>query len=261
MDQGISKKLEEMIQKRIASSQGSTQEYRCSECHDTGWIGFRDENGIRYERKCECRLAREAEEKLQASGLADALKEQTFDSFRTDNAMQKNIKRVASEYVVALFERWDTPRRPWLYIGGNPGSGKTHICTAVCGDILRHNIGVKYMHWVTESKKLKFTRDEEYEDLVDEYTNPTVLYIDDLLKQKYTENAVFTESDIRIAFSILDARYQMNKPTIISTEWDLINQLLPADEGVFSRVYERSKEFTVRISRDQKYNFRMKEGE
>lgn len=255
-------KLEEMIKNRIAQcSTDSTPEYQCYECHDTGWIDILDENGNRFVRKCACRLAREAEQRMKDSGLGDALKEQTFESFRTDTALQEHMKRVAGEYVVTLFDKWDDQRRPWFYVGGNPGSGKTHICTAICGEILRHNVGVKYMQWLSDSRRLKYANDAQvYEDALDDYINPTVLYIDDLLKQKYAENPVFTEADIKIAFTILNARYLMNKPTIISSEWDLINQLLPADEGVFSRVYERSKDFTIRISRDIKNNFRI-EGE
>ena len=68
---------------------------------------------------------------------------------------------------------------------------------------------------------------------------------------------VFLTGNIKIAFSILNARYLMNKPTIISSEWDLINQLLPADEGVFSRVYERCKRYRVMIPRNAGNNFRL----
>lgn len=242
--------------------QNSMPVYRCSKCKDSGWIDYKDEEGRLIVDKCSCRLAREAEQRLQASGLADAVEQQTFETFKTDTPLQKHMKQTAQHYLDTLFLDWDKPRRPWLYIGGNPGAGKTHICTAVCGEILRHNIGVKYMQWLNESKKLKFAvNDENFEDAVDDYVNPTVLYIDDLLKQKYVDEPKFTEADIKIAFTILNARYLMNKPTIISTEWDLINQLLPADEGVFSRVYERSKGFTIRISRDQKNNYRMAGGE
>lgn len=250
-----------MIRSRIAqSSTESAPEYRCSECHDTGWIDIKDADGNRFVRKCSCRLAREAEERMRASGLGDALKDQNFETFRTETALQEHMKRIAQEYVVDLFDRWDDQRRPWLFFGGNPGAGKTHICTAVCGEILRHNIGVKYMQWAIDSKRLKYSSNEQvFEDDLNEFIQPTVLYIDDLLKQKYAENPVFTEADIRIAFSILNARYLMNKPTIISSEWDLINQLLPADEGVFSRVYERAKNYTVRISRNQEFNYRMRE--
>jgi DNA replication protein DnaC len=84
-----------------------------------------------------------------------------------------------------------------------------------------------------------------------------VLYIDDMLKQKYTERPTFTEADIKVAFMILNGRYLMNKPTIISSEWDLIDQLMEADEGVFSRVYERCKKHIVSIDRNPENNYRL----
>lgn len=62
---------------------------------------------------------------------------------------------------------------------------------------------------------------------------------------------------IKIAFTIINARYLMNKPTIISSEWDLVNQLLPADEGVFSRVYERCKGNRLTIERKMENNYRL----
>jgi DNA replication protein DnaC len=239
----------------------SKTDYKCHKCLDSGWLDFIDVNGNRFAKKCECRIAREAEERLHASGLADAVAVQTFDAFRTDTPVQEHTKRVAQQYLVDLFEGEDPQRRPWLYVGGNPGSGKTHICTAVCGEILKHNIGVRYMQWLEESKKLKYANnDESFTDAVNDYINPSVLYIDDLLKQKYTDRPVFTEADIKIAFMILNGRYLQNKPTIISTEWDLVDQLLEADEGVFSRVYERCKAHTIIIPRDPENNFRLNGG-
>ena len=240
----------------------SAPEYQCCKCLDSGWLDFYDDDGNRFAKKCECRLAREAEERLQASGLAEAVKKHTFDAFRTDTPVQEHTKRVAQQYLVDLFDNVDPQRRPWLYVGGNPGSGKTHICTAVCGEILKHNIGVRYMQWLEESKKLKYANSEEsFTDSVNDYINPSVLYIDDLLKQKYTAKPVFTEADIKIAFMILNGRYLQNKPTIISSEWDLVDQLMPADEGVFSRVYERCKAHMIRIGRSARNNYRIYGGQ
>ena len=230
--------------------------YKCEACKDTGWIEVDPET--RTVRKCSCRLAREAEERMRNSGLAEALDTQTLESFQTKTEVQKKMKETAERFISDLLGNPQNPRRPWLYIGGNPGSGKTHICTAICGEMLKKNIGVRYMQWVDVARQLKASvNDDDFEDLVADYINVSVLYIDDLLKQKYTLNPVFSEADIKIAFTILNARYIMNKPTIISSEWDLINQLLPADEGVFSRVYERSKGYRLTIERKLENNFRL----
>ena len=231
-------------------------QYKCERCKDTGWIETDPE--IRTVAKCSCRLAREAEERMRNSGLAEALDMQTFDNFMTRTETQRKIKEAGARYLENLFSEKNGSRRPWFYIGGNPGSGKTHICTAICGEILKKNIGVRYMQWLDVSRRLKANvNDEDFEDEVAEYINVSVLYIDDLLKQKYTANPVFTEADIKIAFTILNARYIQNKPTIISSEWDLVNQLLPADEGVFSRVYERCKGNRLTIERKMENNYRL----
>lgn len=235
--------------------------YRCNVCHDNGWIETRDENGCRIARKCECMKARQAEELMRASGLSEMLDSKTFDSFLTGSAMQERLKRTAIDYTKAVIESNGQPNRPWLYIGGNPGCGKTHICTAICGELLKNNVGVKYMQWLDESRNLKASvNDPDFDDEVYQYTAPTVLYIDDFLKQKYTENPVFTDADIKIAFTILNERYFQNKPTIISSEWDLTGQLFGTDEGTFSRVYERCKHgFLLTIPRSPEYNYRLRE--
>lgn len=208
--------------------------------------------------KCACRIAREAERRIMHSGLADAMNQQTFDSFVTKTPLQTQMKQTAQQYVKDVLASKGQQRRPWLYIGGNPGSGKTHVCTAVCGELLRANVGVKYMQWLDESRRLKATvNDDDFDEDVAEYVNIEVLYIDDLFKQKYTQNPVFSEADIKIAFTILNARYIQNKPTIISTEWGLIEQLLPADEGLFSRIYERCKGHTMTIPRNKMNNYRL----
>lgn len=228
-------------------------EYRCPECKDTGYIHF-EKDGYSFSRECDCMKAQKAEGLIRQSGLAGALEQQTFDSFRTETDMQKTMKATAERWVSETLNGG----KAWLYMGGNPGSGKTHICTAACGELLKHNIATTYMQWDRESRKLKsYVNDPDFETLVERYTETPVLYIDDLLKTKYMAAPVFTEADIKIAFTILNARYIRDLPTILSSEWDLVNHLLPADEGVFSRVYERCKGYTIRVPRDVKYNYRL----
>jgi len=234
--------------------------YDCPECRDTGLIAFKDEEGRWTAKQCKCWPAQRAKRLLKESGLEDAVSRQTFDSFQTNTLLQEKIKQKAEEYLRALLamKGKKESRRPWFYVGGNPGSGKTHICTAICGKLLDDGIDVKYMQWVNEARRLKFINDpEEYDNAVNEYVRPSVLYIDDLLKQKYVDHPTFTEGDIKIAFSVLNQRYLLDKPTIISSEWDLLDQLMDADEGVFSRVYERSKGFTLIVDRKQENNFRI----
>ena len=225
----------------------------CPICNDSGWVEV--DPVTRAVRRCECYEAKAAEDRIRNSGLSESLDRMTFDTFVTKTDVQRQIKQTAQTF---LTDYLAADKKPWLYIGGNPGSGKTHICTAVCGELLKHKIPVRYMQWLDASRELKAAvNDEDFPELIADYVNVPVLYIDDLLKQKWTRYPQFTEADIKVAFSILNARYIQNKATIISTEWDLINQLLDADEGLFSRIYERCKGHLLTIERNPDNNFRL----
>ena len=140
-----------------------TVEYKCDLCHDMGWI--ETDPVTRSVKKCSCLLAREAEERMMKSGLKDALELQTFDTFVQNTETQMKMYALAKQYLEDLFADTQNPRRPWLYIGGNAGSGKTHICTAVCGELLKRNIGVRYMQWLDVSRRLKAAvNEEDFED-------------------------------------------------------------------------------------------------
>ena len=67
-----------------------------------------------------------------------------------------------------------------------------------------------------------------------------VLYIDDFLK------GGASDADIRLAFEILNARYNDSKlKTIISSEMDL-TAILNRDEALGGRIYERAKKNVLR---------------
>lgn len=255
--------IEEIIAQIMANhdqsltTSSTPKQYSCAECCDTGWVRFM-QDGYSYSRECDCVKARKAKGLMIKSGLGDALEQQTFDSFVVENDMQKQIKDTARHYLDALFSMpSDAQRKPWLYISGNPGCGKTHICTAVCGELLRGGMEVVYMQWLAEARRLKsYINEPDFDRLVERYTDCAVLYVDDLFKQTWTGKPILTEADVKMAFAILNDRYLRNMPTIISSEWSL-GSLMEADEGVFSRVYERCKEHTVHVPRDAKYNYRI----
>lgn len=260
--QGLLKEIMDRISRITPSSQ--PESYNCDKCHDTEWVEIVDEEGVARQARCSCYKQKVAREMVERSGLSGHIDTNTFDSFITNNPTRALVKEKAQEYTDALVQgmKEKNPRLPWFFIGGNPGSGKTHICTAICGELMKRGVRVKYMQWLNEVRRLKFcTNDDSFEELAAEYLYAPVLYIDDLFKQRYTEQPVFSNADITTAFKILDSRYAQNKPTIISCEWNLVDHLIAyADEGVFSRVYERCRGFMINISRNMDNNFRMTGG-
>ena len=201
---------------------------------------------------CECMKRRKAWKRLQNSGLAGSIDRLTFDSFETTEDWQKRIKEKALQFVQGQGGHW-------FFIGGTVGCGKTHICTAICGELLKQNKSVKYMCWTEESVKLKArVNEEEFEDLIRQFKDCDILYIDDFFKtrrNRFGEAVAPTDADIRLAYQIINFRYIARKTTLISSEW-LMDELMDFDEATASRIYEMCRGSMLQIDRVGERNYR-----
>ena len=157
----------------------------------------------------------------------------TFDGYIADTAHRRKVKAAAKAFC-------DTDSG-WFYISGKSGSGKTHICTAICSRLMEQGKAVRYMLWRDASAELKglLTDAEEYQDRIRKLKTVPVLYIDDFLKGGHSE------ADMRLAFEILNSRYNDSRlRTVISSELSLF-EILNLDEAVGGRIFERSKGFVL----------------
>ena len=145
-----------------------------------------------------------------------------------------------------------------IFITGN--SGKTHICTALCGAFLKREVSVVYMQWVTDSRRLRALVNDvdAFEEEIQPFLETDVLYIDDLFKQPSHSELRATDAEGKVVFELLNRRMMLNKATIISTEWYLEDELMAFDAGTFSRAYMLAKGFTVNIERGMDKNYRLK---
>lgn len=146
-----------------------------------------------------------------------------------------------------------------IFVTGN--SGKTHICTAICRELLLRGMPVQYMLWRDDVVKLKASvKDAEaYGAAVDRYKTVKVLYIDDLFKTGKSQDGAAqrpTGADVNLAFEILNFRYgNPELLTIISSECT-VDELLDIDEAVAGRIVEKAKTFS--LDKDRKKNWRLK---
>jgi len=202
-------------------------------------------------RECECRKKRDNIIRLERSGLLDLMAEYTFDNFQVNEEFQRRIKTPALEFINQT-EKQNSPRK-WFYIGGRVGCGKTHICTAIVGALIEKGMSAKYMMYRDEAVMLKgMVGTEEYSRRVEFLKNVEVLYIDDLFK---TQNV--TDGDKNLMFEVINARYNSrSKITVISSE-KIIDEVIEADEGIGSRIYERSRDFITNVGADKAKNWRL----
>lgn len=221
----------------------------CERCGGSGWLEV-DRNTV---KPCPCVEELKARKRLEASGLSGVIERLTFDAYRTREPWQAFALQTARAWTDAIL----AGDKPWMFFGGAVGSGKTHLCTAACGELLKRGVGVRYMLWPEESRRLRACVTEE--DAFDELTYPLkkapVLYVDDLFKVQRGSTKV-TPAEVRVAFELLDARYRMNKPTVISTEW-MEAELMDMDEGTFSRMHQMAKGYVMEIGRKEGRNMRL----
>lgn len=221
----------------------------CPKCKNKGLIAFANIESLTFEtRVCECQTKRISIRRMEKSGLSQVLNKHTLETYRTDAPYQKIVKQKALDYI-----RDDGDK--WFFIGGQSGSGKTHICTAICGKMLEDGREVLYMQWVKDSGLLKSLKtDESYQPTLAKYLKTEILYIDDLFKTRFNEPP--TAADVGLLFEILNYRYNNGLKTIFSSE-RTINGLIDIDEACGGRVKEMCGEYVLTIHKDTGKNMRL----
>lgn len=233
---------------------GSLQGYDCPICKNKGHIIY-EKNGYEFMKDCECMNTRELIRLANESGLGDVLKEYTFAKYTHEEEWQDKIYNTALKFIHDVGANC-------FYIGGQVGSGKTHICTAIVREFIKQHLNIKYVIWNEVVTKLKQNIIEDtnaYQSDIESLKKVQVLYLDDLFKTDPTK------ADIDKLFEIINTRYNLSKSnkdtryiTIISSE-KTFEELIQVDEAIASRIMEMSKkEYALSIQKDISKNIRFR---
>ncbi len=219
--------------------------YDCPACKNKGWIAvIREEDGEDVFRRCECIEIRKTLKLAKAGGLDAVIRDKTFDTFELLDESYEDVIHKAKNYAA--------DPQGWFYLRGQSGTGKTHICTAIVGEIIKKGVPCKYMLWREEAPVLKaHVNSEDYGKLISPYKKAKCLYIDDLFK------GGVTQADLNLAFEIINHR-SLNREllTIFSTERD-ITEILEMDEAIGGRIYEKTNiENMIDVSSWENYRLR-----
>lgn len=234
--------------------------YECAECKNRGiiYVPQESDNVVTGERdfvmamrNCKCKAARASIKRMKESGLGDIIARYTFDRYKAEEKWQANIKQAAQQFAAR--------DQGVFFIGGQSGCGKTHICTAITSEFLRKRRAAYYMIWQEEVVKLKavVTDSEEYNRMINRLKNIDVLYIDDFFKP-VGDNPKPTAADIRLAYEIINHRYNSGKfITVISSE-RYIQEILEIDEATGGRIVEYAGGFMFNVQRNHARNYRLR---
>jgi len=225
---------------------GNLTGYDCPECKNRGHIAYLNENKDIVSRLCKCMKIRCNLQYIEESGLKDIIQKCTFDRYNAAEDWQKYAKQQAMQFA-------DNPET-WLYMAGQSGAGKTHLCTAICSKILNSGRQVKYYLWrdLFHTMEQRRFREDGYFELLDEIKRTDVVYIDDFLKAPDRSKII---GMIDSAFEIINARYNTDGITILSSEL-YISDIYALDEATAGRIQEKSK--FIQIKKESGRNYRLR---
>lgn len=235
--------------------QGNLTGYDCPKCKNRGNFQVIDNDGNKVMRDCDCMEARRFIIAMNEAGLGDLYEKCNFEDYKVTEQWQALDLKLSKEYAAK-------DGNPWLIFSGNPGTGKTMLCTAICKELAKRGRDIKFVSWVTLEAKLiqtKFKLNEQ-EEIMQSIGNADVLYIDDFLK--ITDEAKRagkkpSADSLLYAFMIVDKRYQSGRRTIFSSEW-MIDQIVGMDEALGSRIRQMTNGSKIMNKYESGRNYRMR---
>ena len=194
---------------------------------------------------CSCNAQRNALRKRKASGMEEAI--DTVGKFETSEEWQKIILTKAREFVGQSEARC-------FYIGGQSGSGKTHISTLIAKSLMEQGKSLLYHKWPELIDELTDYNNPNADDLYRQITKVKVLYLDDVYKP--SGGTQYTRNEIRKTFEIIDRRYvDRNCITILSSELES-NAINRIDSATYRRIEEMAGDYVIDIGADAKKIYR-----
>lgn len=189
---------------------------------------------------CECLKELRIQKLFKSSYITEDFTRLTFDNFNVKGRPQSvgKAKAAAMSYL-KNFDNIRGERYNSIALLGRPGSGKTHLLTAISNELMRRCISVMYFPWVEGSNELRDNFDKLEQKLTMMKT-VDVLFIDDLFKGRKSP----TEFQLEQMFGVVNYRYLNHLPILLSSE-RTIEQICEIDEGLGSRIFEMAKRYTV----------------
>ncbi len=211
-----------------------------------------------YSKQCECVKQKKIAKLMAASGITEKFEKLLFGNFKLNGKPQmiKDAYECAVEYFKD-FEKIKGERANSIALLGQPGSGKTHLLTAIMNNLInKKSTHCLYFPYVEGMSDLKNDFDQ-LETKLDAMRKAEVLFIDDLFKPVFAttmegriKKPRATEWQIEQIQSVVNYRYLNHKPLLISSELDT-GELLDIDEALGSRIHQMCRDYTVIIKGDR----------
>ena len=231
-----------------------SKQYNCNICKDTGYIAITkdgiempslDSIGLDYKfmKPCKCEIEKRLQESLKRTGLdVEEYANKSFDTFKCDNQEAQKMYDLAQAFL-------NDKNATGIGYFGKSGTGKTHICIAICNELLKQGIIHKYFNYRRDIQALIATRFDEasYAKKLSEWINVNTLYIDDFLKLARNKDGSYNLQELQISFDLINTRYINKKKTIISSELT-VSEIKNIDEAIGSRIFEMIDPYGMKLT-------------
>lgn len=171
------------------------------------------------------------ERRFAASGMPENWKTRGLHLWQTKTPDQQAALDEAKTFLLEKLDRGWVKSSKSLYIAGDIGTGKTFLASCLAVDLVRHGGRVLWRNVSDVLREIRASfnqRDISEQDIIDRFISPSVLFLDDLGKERPTEWA------IEQLFAILNARYDRDLPVVITTNYggaELARRLTPAKQA------------------------------
>ncbi|MFZ3120063.1 MAG: ATP-binding protein [Variovorax sp.] len=147
---------------------------------------------------------------LLQSGLIGWPARATFENFAADTPAQKSALEACSAFVVKSEKRGPTP---WLL--GPPGTGKTHLASAMVNYAIRERGLSAAIHSARDIVRMlragwgKKNAEKSEEEVLDDLASLSLLVVDEV------GVGFGSESEMVQLFDVIDLRYRYERPTVL----------------------------------------------
>lgn len=200
---------------------------KCPECAN---IAIARENDDKQKKK-----AYETAQLLEKACISMRFKSKTFDNYKTENEGSRKALKICQSYAESFPARFESGGG--LVLCGSPGTGKTHLATAIIKFIIpKFDKSALFSSVMGITKKIKNTWARDAEETEAQafktFTTPSLLVIDELGAQ------FGTDAEKLILFELINDRYEKMLPTILISNLELSELKKFIGERVIDRMQE-----------------------